>query len=267
MPQQWIDPYAGFRYTPETVSVTREHQRDKLTACGIRPDVFGDDVDPAFFIGLAIHAGINSGITAEGNINMLQSLTVYRPAMLDEELSVTGMIRDVQPVPRGRTLHSQVSFSDADGRLVIQANRVSLKPDPDRQISRGAGDKPAPLVKDAAKLKRTATYQLTPEGVKAYSSEGNSIHYEEAAAARAGFRAPLIGGGMGVHFLMAHLWGLHASQRPRAFSAEIYFRRPIFWDEAVVVAVDEGEVPGLMALLKPDGKVGTELALHPIMST
>ena len=39
--------------------------------------------------------------------------------------------------------------------------------------------------------------ELTPQAVRDYSVEGNSIHYEEKAAARAGFRAPIIGGGMG----------------------------------------------------------------------
>ena len=262
MTQHWVDPYAGFAYTPEQISVTREHQHEKLAACGIDASVFGDDVDPSFFIGLAIHAGINSGITAQGNINMLQNLRVYRAPQLDENLHVTGLIRDVKPVPRGRTLHSEVSFSDADGEVVIQANRVSLKPDPDAQASRGAGDKPAPIVTDVSMLQTARTYQLTPDGVKAYSSEGNSIHYEEAAAISAGFRAPLIGGGMGVHFLMAHLWGVGDSRRPASFSTDIYFRRPIFWDEAVTVAVDRGAVPEVMALLKPDGKVGTELTLH-----
>jgi len=262
MTQHWVDPYAGFEYTPELISVSREHQYEKLAACGINAEVFGEDVDPSFFIGLAIHAGINSGITAQGNINMLQNLKVYRAPQLDENLRVTGLIRDVKPVPRGRTLHSEVSFSDTGGKVVVQANRVSLKPDPDAQTSRGAGDKPAPIVTDVSLLHAAGTYQLTPDGVKAYSSEGNSIHYEEAAAISAGFRAPLIGGGMGVHFLMAYLWGAGDSRRPVSFSTEIYFRRPIFWDEAVTLAVDREPVPGVMALLKPDGKVGTELALH-----
>ena len=262
MTQHWIDPYAGFEYTPETISVSREHQNAKLSACGIDADVFGDEVDPSFFIGLAIHAGINSGITAEGNINMLQSLMVYRSPWLGEDLRVTGLISEVKRVPRGRTLHSEVSFSDASGDVIIQANRVSLKPDPESQVSRGAGDKPSLIVTDAAALQRAMTYQLTPDGVKAYSSEGNSIHYEKAAAIRAGFRAPLIGGGMGVHFLMAHLWATNS--KPGSFSTDIYFRRPIFWDEAVTVAVDRADAPNVMALLKPDGKVGTELALHPL---
>jgi hypothetical protein len=98
--------------------------------------------------------------------------------------------------------------------------------------------------------------------------EGNSIHYEMEPAQKAGFRAPLIGGGMGVHFLMAELWQGHKhSGGPQAFDAEIYFRRPIFWDDCVGVYSRADEQTGwnAMALLKEDAqgkqKVGTEISL------
>ena len=260
-PQRWIDPYAGFQYTPETLSVERSHQQEKLAGIGVDPDVFGDVVDPSFFIGIAIHAGIRSGITAEGNVNMVQELVQYRPARLDEPLVVRGQLADVHPVPRGRTLHSEVTFYDENDQPVIQANRVSLKPDPDKAGQRGAGERPALLVTDPAALLPGQHYELTPQRVKQYSSEGNSIHYEEEAAKRAGFRAPLIGGGMGVHFLLAEVW---RQQMPEQVRMQIYFRRPIFWDETVQVAQDRKTNPSVMALLKPQGKVGTELSLGPV---
>ena len=258
MTKEWVDPYAGFVYDEDHIEITAAHQTDKLTACGVDARVFGVQADPSFFIGLAIHAGINSGITAEGNINMSQSVIQHRPVQLSEKLTVTGGITAVESVPRGRALHTEVQFSDAAGEVVITANRVSLKPDPQKVGTRGAGEKPALVVPDPAVLQREMAYQLTPQGVKAYSSEGNSIHYEEDAAKRAGFRAPLIGGGMGVHFLMAALWRI---QPPDSLRAEIYFRRPIFWDEQVTVAMDDLSSPTIMALVKPEGKVGTELAL------
>ncbi|MEM9621357.1 MAG: hypothetical protein AAF993_06890 [Pseudomonadota bacterium] len=269
---QWIDPYAGFQYTEDIITVTAAHQRDKLSVCGIQPDVFGQHVDPAFFIGIAIHAGIKSGITAEGNVNMLQTVIQHRPALLDEPLTVRGEIVAVNPVPRGRTLHTSVDFLDAHGEPVITANRVSLKPEaakPEAAASAkgGAGERPPPVIEDVAGLTLADSYALTPERVKAYSSEGNSIHYEQAAAERAGFRAPLIGGGMGVHYLTAYLWRL---QIPARFSMDIYFRRPIFWDERIQVGVAGGaemtatkvSYPRALALLKPEGKIGTELALQ-----
>ena len=115
------------------------------------------------------------------------------------------------------------------------------------------------------------TYQLTPDRVKSYSVEGNSIHYEQEAAERAGFRAPLIGGGMGVHYLTAQMW---QDRRPSFFDVSIYFRRPIFWDEAVQVGVieDGGNWSGMGLLKLPlraervgssseVAKVGTELSI------
>ena len=257
---KWIDPYKGFNYTPEEVTVTRDWQAEKLTAAGVDPAVFGDLVDPSFFIGLAIQAGIHSGITAQGNVNMVQYLQQHQPAQLDEPLRIEGQIVDVRPVPRGRTLHTHVTFYNSANEAVISANRISLKPDPNAATKQGAGTRPEPLVGDPAQLTRGDSFTLTPEAVKAYSTEGNSIHYEEEAAKAAGFRAPLIGGGMGVHYLLAALW---EEQSPQAFTSEIYFRRPIFWDETVQAC--RSETGAIRALLKSaETKVGTEMALSGI---
>jgi hypothetical protein len=283
--ENWVMPYKGFNYLPDTVAVTAGHQVDKLLACGIDAEIFAGYVDPAFFIGIAIHAGINSGISAEGNINMLQSLRMHRPVVLDEELAVKGQILAVTEVPRGLRIDTDVWFEDAQGQRVISAPRTSLRPDPrraqsksqsadvndknkDKDKAKGAGERPQAVVDDLSALAFLASYQLTPEGVRAYSMEGNSIHYEMEPAQKAGFRAPLIGGGMGVHFLMAELWRGHKhSGGPQAFDAEIYFRRPIFWDDCVGVYSRADEQTGwnAMALLKEDAqgkqKVGTEISL------
>ncbi|MDA8702397.1 hypothetical protein OAB62_03750 [Pseudomonadales bacterium] len=279
--ENWVVPHQGFNYLPNTVAVTAAHQIDKLLACGIDAEIFAGQVDPAFFIGIAIHAGINSGISAEGNINMLQSLRMHRPVLLGEELEVKGQIVAVTEVPRGLRVDTDVWFEDTHGQRVISAPRTSLRPDPQRAESKnhsagvtdkdndkGAGERPQPVVDDLSALEFLASYQLTPEGVRAYSMEGNSIHYEMEPAQKAGFRAPLIGGGMGVHFLMAELWQAHKqSGGPEAFDAEIYFRRPIFWDDAVAAYSRADEQIGwnAMALLKEDAqgkqKVGTEISL------
>ena len=291
--ENWVVPHQGFNYLPDTVAVTAAHQVDKLLACGIDADIFAGQVDPAFFIGIAIHAGINSGISAEGNINMLQSLRMHRPVLLDEALMVKGQILAVTEVPRGLRVATDVWFEDAHGQRVISAPRTSLRPNPRRAESKshsadvtdkdkdkykakdkakdkdkGAGERPQPVVDDLSALAFLASYQLTPEGVRAYSMEGNSIHYEMEPAQKAGFRAPLIGGGMGVHFLMAELWQAHKhSGGPQAFDAEIYFRRPIFWDDSVGVYSRADDQTGwnAMALLKEDAqgkqKVGTEINL------
>ena len=268
---QWHKPVAGFQYQSRSLDVSAQTQAERLTACGIDPAIFGEEVDPAFFIGLAIHAGIDSGISAEGNINMLQRLAVHRPARLGETLTVKGEIKSVTAVPRGQRVETDVWFEDLTGERVISCPRTSLRPQAQAQSKSGAGDKPQPVVGDVAALVLHDTYQLTPDRVKSYSVEGNSIHYEQEAAERAGFRAPLIGGGMGVHYLTAQMW---QDRRPSFFDASIYFRRPIFWDEAVQVGViEDGGNWSVMGLLKLPlaaervgtssevAKVGTELSI------
>ena len=268
---QWHIPVAGFQYKSRSLDVSAQTQAERLTACGIDPAIFGEEVDPAFFIGLAIHAGIDSGISAEGNINMLQRLVVHRPARLGETLTVKGEIKSVTAVPRGQRAETDVWFEDLTGERVISCPRTSLRPQAQAQSKSGAGDKPQPVVGDVAALVLHDTYQLTPDRVKFYSVEGNSIHYEQEAAERAGFRAPLIGGGMGVHYLTAQMW---EDRRPSFFDASIYFRRPIFWDEAVQVGVieDGGNWSGMGLLKLPFSaervgtssevaKVGTELSI------
>ncbi|MGE0621341.1 MAG: hypothetical protein AB7I04_11955 [Pseudomonadales bacterium] len=258
---QWVDPYQGFEYREDTIAVTPAAQTEKLTLCGIDPSIFGDTVDASFFIGLAIRAGVASGISAEGNVNMLQSLIQHRPARLDEPLRVRGRITAVTSVPRGRTIDTDAWFEDEAGARVITARRRSLKPDPSKG-SRGAGDRPAPVLTDPGAAAVLAEHRLTPEIVVAYSEPGNSIHYDLAAAQKAGFRAPLIGGGMGVHYLLA---ALYAERPPVSFDLDIYFRRPIFWDDDFRV-VREGNAIGLVREIDGVTKVLTEARINQIRS-
>ncbi len=250
-----IDPYEGFEYTPDTVVISRAYQQERLGLCGIDADRCADTVDPSFFIGLAIRAGAASGISAQGNVNMLQSLVQHRPARLEEPLTVKGRITAVTPVPRGRTIDTDAWFEDADGKRVITARRRSLKPDPAKS-GRGAGERPAPVLADPAAAEVLAHHVLTPDGVFAYSEAGNSIHYDMEAAQKAGFRAPLIGGGMGVHYLVDALYAKGVLEQ---LDLDIYFRRPIFWDAAFdVVRADDA-----IALVSADErKVLTEARIN-----
>lgn len=261
-----IDPYEGFEYHPDTVAVSAEHQQEKLAVCGLDASIYAGAVDPSFFIGLSIQAGVKSGISAEGNVNMLQALVQHRSVLLGEELTAHGRITGVTRVPRGRTIDTDCWFEDADGNRVITAGRRSLRPDPDAGSKRGAGERPPLVIEDVSTLNVADRHQLTPEGVKGYSMEGNSIHYDMAAANRSGFRAPLIGGGMGVHYFMATLWQVHA---PTRFDMDIYFRRPIFWDDALFVGVQESEANQWSAICvaKVDNgvaKVATEARINAL---
>lgn len=257
---EWHVPTVGFELNPAEIIVSAAHQGEKLTACGVDPGVFGATVDPAFFIGIGIQAGIRSGISAQGNVNMLQQVTQYRPALLGEVLLVRGAVTQMVAVPRGHTVQTRVTFEDASGELVIDASRMSLRPDPLKGATRGAGERPLPVVPEPAAAQPLAAHSLTPAQVKSYSMEGNSIHYEEAAAIAAGFRAPMIGGGMGVHFLSAALW---AKGTPQALDLDVYFRRPIFWDErftsAVVGSLDDPGAWDALCLLRDEGDKGLKV--------
>ena len=197
---------------------------------------------------------------------MLQRLVVHRPARLGEVVTFRGEIESVQPVPRGSQVTTRVSFEDNDGNLLIDASRTSLRPSPQSEkASRGAGERPAPVVAHVNDTAQLDAHVLTPQQVKDYSLEGNSIHYEEEAAKAAGFRAPMIGGGMGVHYLTAALFSRAV---PGYLDMDIYFRRPIFWDETFTSAVktqasasQEGELPTLeqwqaLCLWRDEGEKG-----------
>ena len=112
------------------------------------------------------------------------------------------------------------------------------------------------MIEDAAGLEVRGEFTLTPEATRAYSTEGNSIHYEMEAANRAGFRAPIIGGGMGVHFLVYELWGGNGL---RELDMDIYFRRPIFWDDTFEIGLD---LSGKAIALVKAGKVLTEARIN-----
>ena len=256
----WRDPVSGLNFEPVTVSVSEAYQAEKLGYCGIDSGVFGDEVDPSFFILLGIEAGVRNGITAQGNVNMAQVLKQARPVRLGETLTVTGGISGVTEVPKGYSVATWIEFLDALGNVVIDASRVSLRPDPAKSSQRGAGDRPAPIVDRPADLAVYSSHELTPDRVRDYSSEGNSIHYDVDAARKAGFRAPLIGGGMGVHFLTSMLW---CERRPSAMHLEIGFRRPIFWDHAFSVRTS---AEGSAICLESAGKVLTEARVCSLTS-
>jgi hypothetical protein len=255
MSSEWIEPIAGFELSQEESIVTKEYQAEKLATQGLDASIFGDHVDPSFYIGIGIRVGIASGISAEGNVNMLSRIVQHRPVVLGEALLSKGRIVSVEDVPRGRRISTDVWFEGSDGERAISVPRVSLKPDPSKAGSRGAGERPADVVEDVGMLTIVSEHRLTPEGTKGYSSEGNAIHYEMDAANLAGFRAPVIGGGQGVHFLMAAIWG-HGLEK---VGLDIYFRRPIFWDDTIAVGVSHDT--GAVASLR-EGKVLTEMKVN-----
>lgn len=136
-----------------------------------------------------------------------------------------------------------------------------MRPDPDKSGARGAGERPPPVVEDPEALRSLGDVEMTPDRVTGYRSTGNPIHYDPAAAKAGGFRAPIIGGGMGVHYLAAAIWREFA---PQTVDLDIYFRRPIFWDDRLSLRVREEEGTWTAICLAKDGKVATEARINGI---
>jgi acyl dehydratase len=190
---------------------------------------------------------------------MVQYLVMHRPMTLGEPLTVSGQILDMEEVPRGRVATSEVWFSGEDGRRALTARRKSLRPDASKVGLRGAGERPAPVIADVAALTAVASFTLTPECVKGYSGPHNPIHFDPEVAKRNGYRAPIMGGTQCVRFLTAEIW---RSFSPRTLDLDIYFRRPLFWDDTFSVMVDEQNGQWKAICLAKDGKVATEARIN-----
>jgi len=253
--EQWTEPCRGYRFQSREMTVEAAEQARLVGLCGIDPDIFRGAMDPAGFISLAIQEGVRNRIHANGTVNMVNTVRQDRQMRLGEPLTVTGEILDVEEVPRGRVATSEVWFSGADGKRALTSRRRSLRPDASKAATRGAGERPDPVIADLATLKTVGTFTLTPEGVKAYSGPHNPIHFDPEAARRGGFRAPIIGGGQGVRFITASIWQRF---RPAVLELDIYFRRPIYWDDTFTVRVDERDGTWRAICLAKDDKVATE---------
>ena len=103
-------------------------------------------------------------------------------------------------------------------------------------------------------LKALRTFVLTPELVKAYSSTGNSIHYDMASANSAGFRALI-----SADYSWRNRCTLSDSHPlTDAFDMSIYFRQPISWVDTFTVAAFPWKSIGLIQ----EGKVLTEARVN-----
>ncbi len=258
---RFIEPYAGLRYPERVLSVEAAEQDQLLTICGIDPAIYQGMIDPVVFITMAIREGVRNGVSSNGAVNMQQKLIQHRPMRLGEPLTVNGGILGVEAVPRGTVATSECWFSGADGERALSSFRKSLRPDPAKAAVRGTGSKPEPVIKTLEGLKEVARFTLTPEQVTAFSKPGNALHFDPEVARRSGYRAPIMGGSQSVRYLSAEIW---RHFRPRILDVEIYFLRPIFWDERFSVMVEETNDRWQAICLAKDNKVMVEARINRI---
>tara|TARA_B100002052_G_C15759191_1_gene541486 strand:- start:553 stop:993 length:441 start_codon:yes stop_codon:yes gene_type:complete len=80
-------------------------------------------------------------------------------------------------------------------------------------------------------------YLLNPKKVADFSSEaGNLIHSDPKVAKQHGFRAPIAAGLMGLHFYRKFIGENFES---KSFDLQVWFRRPMFWDDELSLIVKE----------------------------
>ena len=251
----FIEPYAGLKYDERTFTIDAAEQNRLLQLCGIDPAIFGDNIDPVAFITLAIREGVRNGVSAAGAVNMAQTVTQHRQLRLGEPITVNGEIRSVEAVARGRVAFSETWFSGADGQRAITSTRKSLRPDPAKAAVRGTGHKPVPVIQDIGVLKEVNRITLTPECVISFTGPGNPVHTDPEVAKRSGYRAPIMGGSQGMRYLSAEIWRRF---KPSVLDLEIFFLRPIFWDDTFSVMVEESREKWQAICLARDNKVMVE---------
>ena len=187
----------------------------------------------------------------------------HRPhrLLVTDRLPLGGGILTVDEVPRGKVAFSETWFAGADGQRAITSTRKSLRPDPAKAAVRGTNHKPVPVIQDINVLKEVNRITLTPECVISFTGPGNPVHTDPVVAKRSGYRAPIMGGSQGMRYLSAEIWRRF---KPRVLDLEIFFLRPIFWDDTFSVMVEESSDKWSAICLAKDNKVMVEARIKKL---
>jgi hypothetical protein len=249
----------GFEFLSKTFSVTIEDQTRKLKCSGINPDLYGDTVDVAMLGLPTLRMMMASGIPILGGVHLSQRFRQIEPFHLEEEITVSGSILEINPHPRGCILRCEFSYGRVDGTVCVEAVRSGITPIGPKEASGGIRRLDESLDGFLEVMRRT----LVPQDVADYSDEaGNLIHSDPAVAREHGFRSPIAAGLMGIHFYRE---ALEKHYTPKDFDLEVWFRRPMFWDDTLsLVACEEGGRITRMHLLGSDGKPTSNCLVHAV---
>ncbi len=230
------DPYplpVGYEYEPRHFSVERAEQEDKLADCGIKPSVHGNKVDLTFLGFPILDAMMAPGVPLAGQVHVYQRFIQKAPLMLGQNLHMSGRISAIEPVAKGEVVRWSFNVADDDGRVLVMVDRAGLRSLPNTTGGGGATDFLAPPSEDRSGYAELWQRPLTPERVANYSRDGrNRIHSDPEIAKKFGFRTPIAGGLMGVHY---YLEAIARGGQPDQLDLEIWFKRPMFWDETLSV--------------------------------
>ena len=231
-----------------------------LGLCNIDPAIYGGEVDPSAFTALAILEAKRNGVELPDGLHAGQKLTLHRSIRLGEVLWLAGEVSARVQVDRGEMLNCFAELRDRAGELVLESVESLLIPEPTNGLRAGLpkADQPAPQFSEAGEV------GFHPDAVDAYQGRDvNPIHFDPAAAARAGLRAPIIGGEVGVRHVMALIW---KTFRPSRLSVRIRFLRPVFWDDRCTLMIEGPHDAWTSASLGKSGKKATELVIEHLFA-
>ena len=254
-----LEVNVGFEFPSQTFLVATEDQVRKLKYSGIDPDLYGDTVDVAMLGLPTLNVLISSGIPILGGVHLSQRFKQIEPFHLEEEITVSGQILEINPHPRGCILRCEFSYARADGSVCVEAVRSGITPIGPKELSMGIPRPDESLDGFFEIMRRT----LVPQDVADFSDEaGNLIHSHPEVAREHGFRAPIAAGLMGIHFYREALEKLYM---PETFDLEVWFRRPMFWDDTLsLIAHREGERITQMHLLGSNGKPTSNCVVYAV---
>ena len=249
-----------FDYPVFDVRVDPEFQNRKLACCDIGPETFGDYVDITHYAMETILAAKKGGASINGSVHVTQYFEQRAPIKLGESVTLKGAVTRVEAVPKGSLVTSRFEALRPNGEVPLILERTSLRVDASKANASSSTQKPPPA--PAPVLTELNRLALQPEKVADYSAEGdNLIHSDPEVAQQFGFRAPIAAGLMAVRFMMAHLW----RQGPvETLKMSIRFRRPMFWDEELVLNGAGDNHQDLFVIRSSDGKVANEAHVESI---
>lgn len=227
------DAPAGTQLPRFRTGVDRDRQTRYHQACDIEETDFGPIADVSILAQDNALAIARAGLPNDGRIHTRHVLRQRERIGVGEPLILNGRIASYRETRRGRLMTCVFAFMRADLTVPLEMEGDYLLPyaeAPAANEKRPAAEtKPGPAMTPIGKA------VLTPEKVTAYSEEvGNLMHFDPAFAATRGYRAPLVQGVMLLTLLHGAL--VRDVFAPRELDLEINFRRPVFWDQTLVIA-------------------------------
>jgi hypothetical protein len=255
-----VDLEIGFEFPSYAFCVSADDQSHKLKCSGIEPDLYGNNVDLAMLGLPTLRVLMAYDIPILGGVHLSQRFRQINPIRLEEEIIVKGSITDINPHPRGCILSCKFTYRTSSGNLCVEAERSGIVPIGARKTSLGT-PRPEECLDGFVEIEKRSS---EPKKVAEFSSEaGNLIHSDPLVAIQHGFRAPISAGLIGIH-LYREAIEKHCA-RPKYFDMEVWFRRPMFWDDtlSLVAKKEKGQIAA-MHLLGPNGKPTSNCVIHAL---